>query len=87
MGHLLTAEGLNMGFRKVEKWQLQIAKKMLNRLLGFEQFLNQYISRLSKVDPLLRDLENADVLFHFHWNQSQQTRFEKIKKLVSQSVA
>ena len=47
------------------------------------QFLSRYIPGLSKGDAPLRGLEKADILFH--WDQPQQTSFEKIKELVSQS--
>ena len=86
VGHLLTAEGLKMDPRKVEairEMPTPNSKEDVKRFLGFVQFLSRYIPGLSKVDAPLRGLEKADVLFH--WDQPQQTSFEKIKELVSQS--
>ena len=58
-------------------------KEDVKRLLGFVQFLSRYLPSLSTVDAPLRELEKADVLFH--WDHPQKESFEKIKKLVSEA--
>ena len=86
VGHLLTAEGLKMDPKKVEAIQAMPkpnSKEDVKRFLGFVQFLSRYLPDLSTVDAPLRELEKADVLFH--WDQPQQTSFEKIKQLVLQA--
>ena len=52
----------------------------MKRLLGFVQFLSQYLPSLSTVDAPLREFEKADMLFH--WDLPQKESFENIKKLV-----
>ena len=90
VGHLLTAEGLKMDPKKVKAIQAMPkpkpkpnSKEDVKRFLGFVQFLSRYLPDLSTVDAPLRELEKADVLFH--WDQPQQTSFEKIKQLVLQA--
>ena len=58
-------------------------KEDVKQFLRFVQFLSRYIPGLSNVDAPLRELENADVLFH--WDEPQKASFEKIKELVSQA--
>ena len=80
VGHLLTSEGLKIDPQKVRAVQempkLQ-SKEDVKRLLGFVQFLSQYLPSLSTVDAPLRELEKADMLFH--WDHPQKESFEKIK--------
>ena len=57
--------------------------KDVKRLTGFVQFLSRYLHSLSTVDALLRELEKADMLFH--WEPPQKESFEKINKLVSEA--
>ena len=86
VGHLLTSEGLKIDHQKVKAVQEMPApqsKEDVKRLLGFVQFLSRYLPNLSTVDAQLRELEKADILFH--WDPPQKESFEKIKKLVSEA--
>ena len=86
VGHLLTAEGLKIDPQKVKAIQEMPepqSKEDVKRLLGFVQFLSRYLPSLSTVDAPLRELEKADVLFH--WDHPQKESFEKIKQLVSEA--
>ena len=85
-GHLLTSEGLNIDLQKVKAVQEMPApqsKEDVKRLLGFVQFLSRYLPSLSTVHVPLRELEKANMLFH--WDPPQKESFEKIKKLVSEA--
>ena len=86
VGHLLASEGLKIDPRKVKAVQEMPepqSKEDVKRLLGFVQFLSRYLPSLSTVNTSLRELEKADVLFH--WDHPQKESFEKIKKLVSEA--
>ena len=86
IGHLRTAEGLNIGPQKVkaiDEMSEAKTKEDVKRLLGFVQFLSRYLPGLTKVDAPLRELEKSDVLFL--WNRPQMESFKKIKQLVSQA--
>ena len=50
-------------------------KEDVKRLLGIVQLLNQYMTRSTTADAPLRELEKADVLFH--WNHLQKESFER----------
>ena len=85
-GHLLTSEGLKIDPQKVKAVQEMPApqtKEEVKCLLGFVQFLSRCLPSLSTVDASLRELEKADMLFH--WDPPQKESFEKIKKLVSEA--
>ena len=86
VGHLLTSEGLKIDPQKVKGVQEMPApqtKEDVKCVLGFVQFLSRYLPSLSTVDAPLRELEKADMLFH--WDPPQKEGFEKIKKLVSEA--
>ena len=86
VGHLLTSEGLKIDPQKVKAVQEMPApqtKEDVKCVLGFVQFLSRYLPSLSTVDAPLRELEKADMLFH--WDPPQKEGFEKIKKLVSEA--
>ena len=88
VGHLQTSEGLKIDPQKVKAVQEMPAlqtKEDVKCLLGFVQFLSQYLPSSSTVDAPLRELEKADMLFH--WDPPQKEGFEKIKKLVSEAPA
>ena len=84
VGHLLNAEGLKIDPQKIKAIQEMPepeSKEDVKWLLGFIQFLSQYLPGLSTVDAPLRELEKSDVLFH--WDHPQKESFKKIKELVS----
>ena len=88
VGYLLTSEGLKIDPQKVKAVQEMPApqtKEDVKCVLGFVQFLSRYLPSLSTVDAPLRELEKADMLFH--WDPPQKEGFEKIKKLVSEAPA
>ena len=76
----------------MDPWKVEAIREMptpnmkedVKRFLGFVQFLSRYIPGLSNVDAPLRKLDKPNILFH--WDQPQQTSFEKIKELASQSA-
>ena len=73
--HLITSEGLQIDPQKVKAVQEMPAlqTKDVKCFLAFVQFLSRHLPSLSSVDAPLRELEKADMLFH--WDPPQRESF------------
>ena len=91
VGHLLTSEGLKIDPKKVKAVQEMPApqsKEDMKRLLGFVQFLSQYLPSLSTVDaPLMREFEKADMLFHWDLPQKESLYFREDQEACIRSTS
>ena len=83
MGHLITEDGVRTDPNKVRS----IAEvnppenvKQLKTFLGMVTYVAKFIPNLSEISEPLRILERKDI--EWHWDETQQKAFEKIKELV-----
>ena len=88
LGHIITESGMKADPSKVEaivNMETPNNKQAVQRLLGMVNWLGRFIPNVSIITEPLRCLLKKEV--EFHWQESQQKAFERIKQaLISSSV-
>lgn len=86
IGHILNSDGLrpdNEKIHAITQMQTPNKKQALMRFMGMVQYLAECIPKLSVISTLLRNLLQGDT--EWHWQESQQKRFEVLKKLITEA--
>ena len=84
VGHVLSKEGLRPDpekIRAVLEMQPPQNAKELKSSLGFIQYLAKFTPNMASESAPLRELLEKQVAWH--WNQEQETSFQKLKQMVS----
>lgn len=84
VGHVLSKEGLKPDPEKilaVQEMQPPQNTKELKSFLGFIQYLEKFMPNMASVSAPLRELLEKQVAWH--WDQEQETSFQKLKQMVS----
>lgn len=86
VGHTLTDKGLQPDIEKVRAVQNMkppTNKQEVQTFMGFITYLGKFLPNLSEVSAPLRSLTEKDV--HWHWDAEQESSFQKLKLLVTES--
>ena len=86
MGYLLTSEGLRpdpMKVKAIQELPRPEDKKAVERLLGCTNYLSRFLPNLAEVVAPLRKL--TENLTPFYWQTQQESAFEQVRKLVTNS--
>ena len=84
VGHALSKEGLRPDpekIRAVQEMQPPQNTKELKSFLGFIQYLAKFMPNMASESAPLRELLEKQVAWH--WDQEQETSFQKLKQMVS----
>ena len=84
VGHVLSKEGLKPDpekIRAVQQMQPPKNTKELKSFLGFIQYLAKFMPNMASESAPLRELLEKEV--DWHWDQEQETSFQKLKQMVS----
>ena len=84
VGHVLSKEGLRPDpekIRAVQEMQPPQNTKELKSFLGLIQYLAKFMPKMASESAPLRELLEKQVAWH--WDQEQETSFQKLKQMVS----
>lgn len=84
MGHVISAEGLQIDPEKVKAIIAMPApsdKDGVRRFLGLVQYVTKFIPKLSEIDVPLRSLLKSDV--DFTWEHEHESSFQQLKHMCS----
>ncbi|GMJ10754.1 hypothetical protein HRI_004744600 [Hibiscus trionum] len=87
LGHVVSAEGINVDPHKVEavmSWKVPKSVTEVRSFLGFAGYYRRFVEGFSKIAAPLTKLLQKNVCFE--WTDARQQAFEKLKEALTQAL-